>query len=336
MLTRLAPEGQAGETRARCRLLLAEDNDVNCVVALEILTVAGFQCDVARNGREAIEQVLLTRYDAVLMDCQMPEIDGLEAAREIRRLESEGALRQRGYHLPIIALTANATRGDRELCLGAGMDDYLTKPLDAVKLIEVLDALVENLEGVYAVDDTDPQELILTSPDDAMPCTPNATELAAPGNAWEALEGEANTCLDLDPPLDLAALRRRCLGNCELVDRIIGNFADRLPQSAQELEEAVLSNRLREATAQAHALKGMAANLSADRLQQVVNDLEMTCAAGDRLLAVTDIARVRREVQRCLAFVGAEGQGACLWPVRENDNPETTPTKSLEAGLVTR
>ncbi len=121
---------------------------MNCVVALEILTVAGFHCDVAKTGREAIELLLLTPYDAVLMDCQMPEMDGLAASREIRRLEAEGPLRQRGYHLPIIALTANATRGDRELCLAAGMDDYLTKPLDAIKLIEMLDAMVETLAGI--------------------------------------------------------------------------------------------------------------------------------------------------------------------------------------------
>jgi HPt (histidine-containing phosphotransfer) domain-containing protein len=103
----------------------------------------------------------------------------------------------------------------------------------------------------------------------------------------------------------LASLLRRCLGNQELVNRIIGNFADQLPLSAQELESAVRQNRLSDAAAQAHALKGMAANLSADRLQKVVGDLEMTCAAGDRLLAVSDIARVRRETQRCLEFLAS-------------------------------
>jgi PAS domain S-box-containing protein len=289
---RLAADDPANETRSRCRLLLAEDNEVNCVVALEILTVAGFQCDVASNGREAIEQVLLTRYDAVLMDCQMPEMDGLAAARELRRLESDGALRQRGYRLPIIALTANATRGDREICLASGMDDYLTKPLDAVKLIELLDAMVDNLDGIYA--DEGP------------------AGLAVSNDVREAPVIESGSTPDREPALDMAALLRRCLGNCELVGRILNNFADQLPQSARDLEEAVRANQLREAASQAHALKGMAANLSAERLQQVVSDLEMTCAAGDQLLAVTDIARVRREVQRCLEFVATEGSPALV------------------------
>ncbi|HVU85972.1 MAG TPA: response regulator [Pirellulales bacterium] len=332
-LARLAPDAHAGETRGRCRLLLVEDNDVNCVVALEILTVAGFQCDVARNGREAIEQVLLTRYDAVLMDCQMPEMDGLAAAREIRRLEGEGALRQRGYRLPIVALTANATRGDRELCLGAGMDDYLTKPLDAVKLIEMLDVMVDNLEGIYADEGMASPEATTRAFADTTPLVGmGRAEVCATSKDLQSSDGADAAGQACDPPLDLAALRRRCLGNCELVERIVKNFTDRLPQSFQDLGEAVLTNRLHDAASQAHALKGMAANLSAERLQQVVNDLEMTCAAGDRLMAVTDIARVRREMQRCLEFVVAESPAALL-AATENYNPETTPTKSLEAGL---
>jgi Amt family ammonium transporter len=301
---RLAPDDLESGPRSRCRLLLAEDNEVNRVVAIEILTVAGFHCDVARNGREAIEQLLLTPYDAVLMDCQMPELDGLAATREIRRLEAEGALRVRGYRLPIIALTANATRGDRELCLAAGMDDYLTKPLDAVKLIEILDAMVETLDGIYANEGSvnEPFQIASAAVLDQVETIAGISD--SDGEAFTREEPRSSLA-DRDPPLDLASLLRRCLGNHDLVNRIIGNFADQLPQSAQELEIAVRQNRLSDAAAQAHALKGMAANLSADRLQKVVGDLEMTCAAGDRLLAVSDIARVHREVQRCLEFLAS-------------------------------
>ena len=132
--------------RERARLLLAEDNEINRLVALEVLSIAGFVCDVAHNGREAIDRLLEVPYDVILMDCQMPDLDGLEATREIRQLESEAALKARGYRVPIVALTANAIDGDQSRCLAAGMDHYLPKPLDAIQLVELLDVILNTLE----------------------------------------------------------------------------------------------------------------------------------------------------------------------------------------------
>ena len=106
-------------------VLLAEDNDINRIVAVRMLEKHGFRVDVAVNGRMALEMCRRRRYKAVFMDCHMPELDGYETALEIRRREAPG------HHLPIIAMTANTMKGDRELCLAAGMDDHLGKPVDA-------------------------------------------------------------------------------------------------------------------------------------------------------------------------------------------------------------
>jgi len=118
------------------RILLAEDNVVNQKLAMRILQQMGYRADLASNGIEAVESVERQPYDAVLMDVQMPEMDGLEASRQITRRWAPG---QRPR---IIAMTANAMQGDRELCLQAGMDDYLTKPIRVEKLIEALGNVV--------------------------------------------------------------------------------------------------------------------------------------------------------------------------------------------------
>ena len=126
------------------RVLVAEDNEVNQIVVSAALGSAGHVCDIVSNGRQAVTAVEQKAYDLVLMDCQMPEMDGLEATRRIRQRETA-----RGSHrVPIIALTANAIQGDREICLAAGMDDYLTKPIDFGELTAAIARCVHSKSDV--------------------------------------------------------------------------------------------------------------------------------------------------------------------------------------------
>ena len=126
------------------QILLAEDHPVNRKLAKIMLTKAGYQVEVADNGKEAVEKYLQSpdRFDLIFMDIQMPEMDGLEATKEIRKWETGSPADQSVKHLPIIALTANAMKGDREMCFKAGMDDYLTKLVKRELVFEMLEKWV--------------------------------------------------------------------------------------------------------------------------------------------------------------------------------------------------
>jgi CheY-like chemotaxis protein len=115
------------------KILLAEDNAVNQKLALRLLEQMGYRADVASNGVEAIDSIQRQIYDVILMDIQMPEMDGLDATRSIRKLSSLKQPR-------IIAMTANAMQGDREMCIAAGMEDYISKP---IRVNELMDALLK-------------------------------------------------------------------------------------------------------------------------------------------------------------------------------------------------
>ncbi len=180
-----APVAEAAPSR-RARILLAEDNEINQLVATEILRRSGYACDIVNDGRAAVEAISKAgkgqRYDIILMDCQMPELDGFEATIQIRRFEKQNGLRPTA----IVALTANAIKGDGERCLASGMDFYLTKPVDPQKLIETI-------RGIEA-------SAIVAAPQ----CEPASLTVA---NAAQ------------DAPINCAELLERCMGNVQLLSQ---------------------------------------------------------------------------------------------------------------------
>jgi CheY-like chemotaxis protein len=133
------PSASPSAPSAELNILLAEDNLVNQMLMVRLLQKRGHRVTVAANGKIALEQLEREQFDLVLMDVQMPELDGLAAAQEIRRREQLG-----GRHIPIVALTAHAMSGDRERCLAAGMEGYLTKPINTKELDETLNLYAKN------------------------------------------------------------------------------------------------------------------------------------------------------------------------------------------------
>ncbi len=239
----------AGGASRRLRVLLAEDNAVNQRVAMQMLANQGHTVVVAADGREAVAAVDRGPFDLVLMDVQMPELDGLEATAAIRRAE-----RTTGRHVPIVALTAHAMKGDRERCLAAGMDGYLAKPIQAGALLQIIEAHVH------------------TAGEEA-PNPPEQERTAAEGQV-----------------IDRAALLNRLGGDATILDEIARLFQDdsaRLQaqvRSALELRDPVRLVRA------AHTLKGMLANLSATAATGMAVRLEQAARTGD-LAGAAEAAR---------------------------------------------
>jgi signal transduction histidine kinase/CheY-like chemotaxis protein len=207
------------EGRRKLRLLLAEDNPVNQKVMLSLLQRIGHQTSVAPNGRAAVDLATRQRFDLVFMDVQMPEMDGFAATVEIRRLEQAS-----GRHLPIVAMTAHALKGDRERCLATGMDGYISKPINFQRVEEELERLCGDL-------------CLAPSPASA----PAAKELA-----W-----------DRDQAL------RRMNGDKPLLEEIVGIFLREYPKSMAELRAAIPAHDFAAVRVVAHTLKGELGYLSA-------------------------------------------------------------------------
>ncbi|NDY72953.1 histidine kinase [Desulfobacter hydrogenophilus] len=230
------------------KILLAEDNLVNQQVTEAVLRKLGCQVDLANDGLEAVSCAENSLYDMIFMDCQMPRLDGYEATGKIRQQKNKA---KKGTHTPIIALTANALSGDREKCLAAGMDDYISKPFGQNQIIEILKRwLPDNLKLA-------PQQ----SPEQSL--SPVAMEVAASADA-DVIDQKA-----LD---NIRSLQGQ--GAADLLSRIINLFVEETPNQLENLQQAICDKDAGTVCSIAHSLKSSSANLGAMKLSALLRDLE--------------------------------------------------------------
>ncbi|NTV13496.1 MAG: response regulator [Desulfobulbaceae bacterium] len=254
--------------RHKTKILLVEDNPINQKVSIAILTRLGCQTQLAENGCEALAALSGDTFDLILMDCEMPEMDGYEATRQIRRRED--ALGNQGKRIKIIAMTAHAMAGSREKCLAAGMDDFISKPVAPEKLAEVLQRWSE-LE-------------IPTEPPNPL------TQSAIPSPTLEKSPAQK-----LALPEIATILLERLNDDHSLAERIINIFLHDTPKKLSGIRQAIDQNLPEQARNLAHTLHGSCAVMGAQSLQLLMRELEHCCSLGNLPEAQVGLARVEKE-----------------------------------------
>ncbi|ABL81487.1 MULTISPECIES: response regulator [unclassified Nocardioides] len=256
----------------RARVLVVEDNEVNQLVAVGLLEALGYRARVAEDGAAALTALAEEHFDLVLMDVQMPRMDGYAATRAIRAGESDGRSR-----LPVVAMTAAAVEGERERCVAAGMDDFLTKPVDAGALAAVLDQWVGTRSGSV------PRSVRVVSEE----------QNRGPDDALEGLTlDRLDELRDLDPD------------NTAYLDRAIGNFVANTPGTLESIRAAVAADDAATLKQVVHKLAGGALNLGVTRAGRTAQQIELIADTG-----TTDGAA---ELVEQLAEELADGRAALL------------------------
>jgi two-component system, sensor histidine kinase and response regulator len=277
------PDGQ--DRTASAVVLIVEDHKMNQLVASKVLESLGYRFEVANHGREAVEAMMARSFDAVLMDCEMPEMDGFEATAAIRQLEGDRA------RTPIIAMTAAAMAGDRERCLDAGMDDYLTKPIR----VEVIGAVLQKWIDQTAPDAAgEPVPTGLPAP--TPPPAPTTTPTPSPLD-----RAQIETLLSLDD------------GAGDVLAEIIGEYMARSARSRADLLEVIAAGDGAGMARAAHTLKGASANVGAAVLADVCGEIEDCGRRGDADTATGLVSRFETEFARAVQALGeaAPGSTAC-------------------------
>ena len=227
-----------------------------------LLEKEGHTVTIAGDGHEALRIYQAETFDAVLMDVQMPEMDGLEATAAMRQWEAQHALRR----TPIIAMTAHAMKGDRERCLDAGMDGYVSKPLQLEELLKLLSKLTP------AASDADVRDSSQAEP----PLSPGAASPAAPAEAALPVEATARATIVQAPPRPpwLDKLAKLLRGNETMMQQLSDAFRQEYPLLVRQIQQGVEARDAESLRRAAHTLKGCAASLGALPLSQAAQELE--------------------------------------------------------------
>jgi CheY-like chemotaxis protein/HPt (histidine-containing phosphotransfer) domain-containing protein len=249
-----------GDFLRSLHILLAEDNRVNQKIAMRLLEKRGHQAVLAANGEEALEALAQASFDLVLMDVHMPGMDGIEATIAIREKE-----KSTGLHQPVIAMTALAMKGDRERCMAAGMDGYLSKPIDLQQLDDVL--------AVYA--DRRCSDVV----------TPAHDSFVTPVNTTELLQR-----IDADRAF---------------LAELVGTFREEYPEMIQSAQLAIGRRDAAGVEHVGHALKGALGNLAASGASNLAGELEAMGRMGSLGIAGAKLIETENEVRRALETLDA-------------------------------
>ncbi|NSW86101.1 MAG: response regulator [Syntrophobacteraceae bacterium] len=274
VLPQIVTRHTVAEARKRkIRILMAEDNMTNQKVALRIMDKLGYRADAVANGQEALRALEMIPYDLILMDVQMPVMDGFEATRLIRKSE-EGT----GKHIPIIAMTAHATKGDRESCIEAGMDDYISKPIRPEELVEGIERMLRR----------------------SLSLPPSHTAQAASRSERYVFDREELLARVGDDEAFLA--------------EIMGVFLDDVPLQIQGLRQAVDRRDFKDIEHLAHGLKGASANMAVESLRKTAQEMEQAGKDHSFERAAGLLPRMEQEFETLKAVLAKSG----LYSKREN------------------
>ncbi|MBF0378381.1 MAG: response regulator [Desulfamplus sp.] len=340
------------------KILVVEDNETNMIVAKTLLSKLGYHADEAFNGKEGVDKVRSTHYDIIFMDCQMPVMDGFTATKMIREFERTEQLKNSSLsqedeelnslnrvegvasHIPIVAMTANAMKGDREKCIEAGMDDFISKPVDPENLAQILkiffsitpcnqnlfntNSIIHNstistqkdiLKGVlekkeYLVDSPKPSEHdeLIDSPKssekDALIDSPKSSENDALIDNSNSFDKE--NLIDNLKPFDKIAMVERFGGDEESVDLILESFVEEAAEIVNSLEQALKVGELETIRALSHALKGSSANVHAIPLKNVAFEMERASKNGSlsQSDSISIMDKIKKEFKIFVEFAG--------------------------------
>ena len=255
-------------------ILIVDDNEVNRIVASELVRALGFDPTAVASGPAAIQSLTHQQFSAILMDCEMPEMDGLEATRQVRRLHREGGLAiPADRKLPIIALTAQVFDEHRELCFAADMDEHLTKPIQRDCFAQVLWKFLG--------------------------------ETASQEEAVASCAEQADV-----PEIELSSLVARCGGNQKVAHEVVKLFAEQATVELKKLYAAIEADDHTSVRNLAHMMKGMAGNVSAESVASAAAILEQSAGMGTRQAAVTDhIKSLEHSIDTTLDWIEKNLQG---------------------------